>query len=484
MKFCQHCGTEKKPSDKFCKSCGTPFTVSSAQQNNEPPFIAPTSPLTDLKHKWYSLVDHPIAKQVKPTLQALKTKSLLHKKQLLITLGVIVGIVLIFFMLNLLFTNEGKLTKNLTAAAENQDVETFMKALELSPYSDEEVDAHKALLETDNVYYLANDLIHTIEFLSDNGDVEQSSVVSSEYLTGYTVQKSKRLGLFEFYEIIPSEVELTAYTSMDEITLSLNKQTHTLVADEDTLLTPFLPGIYTYELTFDSPFGEIKQTHTADITTMTQTLYITPEMYEVLIDNDNYYDFSYFANDNLIDSDYYMEYSSLYVPVGAAFDLTATFKVNEKAFTSEKVAIKKSTSVELVFPEYEQQLLKNEEQQKQQALADQHVKNIEKLLSNYFTAYTSGDPTLLEAVIDQNVEFYKEQTEQMNRLIEQGTTVELVATDNFEVTAISDETFKASLNEVYTVTKADGSSKEVKQHCTYTITISGEKYYIIAFEMN
>ena len=451
---------------KFCVKCGEPFVNDSEPSKMATNYESEQAP--------------PIQKKTSP--------SFLNKKLAIILGALIVVFSGSWFILEKMFSNKDSLITTLEQVVVSDDVDKFYEALTIDDASDGEKKAYKEYLKENDVSEIANTLVKSISILHDSDQLLTYAATADSEADHFKIVKTKKFGLFQSYEIQPIKFKVVAETNSDAIEVTLDGQKKQLSTEENIDVGEFLPGKYTYVVSWENEIGSV---------TEEQEIYVWPgesnildgslSMYEVDLFEGSYDEWSYLINGKQLDLKEYAVDGRLVVPEGVEFMLVATFKEDGVLYESEPVQIIGSTYLEFSFPKYEQKLeleAAKEEAAREREYAKQEAESeISSLLRDYLTIYSYGYVDSLSSVVSTESAFYGQQTKYLQSLIDKNTQAEI---DEYDIVSIQENgvgSYTVTVDEVYTIYQPDANPKEVKQKSIYTVKLIDDEFYITGFKL-
>lgn len=484
------CLYENDKDSKFCVKCGEPFTS-----------IAPSSPplsanATVCKHETNGgkfcvkcgqlvvAVQEPT--NVLPTTEGIKSKrvpSAQNEKKkptlpkiMLISLGALVVLLAAgYWILGKTISNKDDIISSLVQVAKSEDSVRFSEILTYS--NGEETDEERAYseyLEGIDISEMANLLAKSIKNLDASDQASLKVGLEGEGIKQFKIVKTKKIGLFPYYEIQPIKFKVFATANNSNMSIVFNNNETIMLKGEKVEIGEFLPGPYKYSISWKSDIDSILEE---------RQFYVYPseeneleaylESFAIHLYNEpGLQDWTYYVNGKEVNMETDLIEERLVVPNGVKLKLSASFKEDGVVYKSNEVELSQNnTYFELEFPEYTAKVASEAEKANRE-------EEIHYLIDRYLTIYSNGDVGLLHLVISSNSNFYKQQTQYLQSLLNKSTSAII---DDYHITSIQESgsnTYIVTVNETYTILKPDETAKEVSQKSIYTVKQIGGSYYI------
>lgn len=507
-KICKNnaCQYENDANTKFCVNCGEPFTTNAPPKSAPATFLEPVvcEHVNNGNGKFCVKCGEPFVNDSEPTatatnsepeqhdqappIQKKKSPSFLNKK-----LAILLGVLLValfgsYWILEKTFSNKDSLLATLEQVVVSDDADKLYEALTISDASDVEKKAYKQYLKENDVSEIANTLVKSIIVLHDSDELLTKATIEDSEVDEFKIVKTKKFGLFNFYEIQPLKFKLVAETNSHAIEVTIDGQSKQLSTDESVSIDEYLPGSYPYTLVWDTEIGSVTKEQQVDIwPSESNVLDASLAMYEVDLIDEPYDEWNYLINGKQLDLKKYTVDGRLVVPEGMALKLVATFKADGVLYESEPVEITGSAYPDFKFPKYEQQLAteatKLEAEREQEYAKLEAESRITSLIDDYLSIYSSGYVDALDTVISTDSAFYAQQTKYLQGLIDKGTQVQISDYNIESFQEDSSGSYTVTVDERYTIYKPNANPNEVKQKSIYNVKLINGNYYIISLKI-
>ena len=220
-----------------------------------------------------------------------------------------------------------------------------------------------------------------------------------------------------------------------------------LTTDKIISIGEYLPGTYSYSVTWNTELGSAKEERDIEI---------LPNESNVLDGNLSMYEVELIKEDDVL-------------------------------YESVPVEIVGSTFPEFNFPKYEQKLemeAAEQEAEREREYAKQEAElKIASLIGDYLTIYSYGYVNVLDTVISKDSVFFAQQTKYLQDLIDKDIQTEIGDFNIISLKETSIGSYTVTVDERYTIYKPNADPKEVKQKSIYTVNLINGNYYITGFKL-
>lgn len=505
-KLCENqaCQQENDVNTKFCVKCGQPFTTTSESapklspikpdvcvhvNNGTGKFCVKCGELFVNNDEPSIPVAHDKIRRNHELRQVQKKKSsFMNKKLAVILAALLVVIVASWWILEKTLSNKDSLTTTLEQVVVSGDVNKLYEVLTLVEVSDVEKKAYKEYLKENGVSEIANTLVKSINVLHESNQLLTQAATEDSEADQFKIVKTKKIVVFQSYEIRPIKFKIFAETNSDDIELSMAGENKQLSVEENVAVGEYLPGEYPYSLTWSNEIGSVKKERKFYVRpTKSNVLDGTLPMYEVDLIDGPYNEWTYLINGKQLDLKQYVDDGRLVVPEDMEFTLVATFKEGAVVYESEPVQITGTTYPDFNFPKYKQKLemevAKEEaEREREEAKLEAEVK-IATLISDYLMIYSNGYVDALDTVISTDSEFYSQQTKYLQSLNDKNTQAEV---NDYNIVSFKEngsDSYTVIVDERYTIYTPNANPNQVTQKSIYTVKLIGSDYYITGLKL-
>lgn len=426
---CGNCGHNNESGSKFCEKCGQSLAKPKKEEFIPLP-LPPKSPA--------------------------KNKSLRYVLLALLVLALAGGAGFWYYNERAPKDNYEALIEQLEAIKQSADANAFYDLLTIDDRTDKT--EHLAFWTKQDIASLATQSQAALDTLYNEG-------VAQKALANTPLEAKVVDGV---YMLVPIATEITATTNVSPVTLVQKDQTITVTPNAAAVVGTYLPGEYSYSVTWDAPSGKVEEARTfttADGMASASFLY-----YPTTLGGADGRAVTYKINEQPLAAEA-IRNNELWLPKQQTATIQASFTEGGKTYTSSPVKVEEGVGyVEFNYPGYYN--------------AADVEREVGYVVDAYLRAYEAGDVNGIGAVISSSSAFYTSQRNYLANLNRQGIDVSLLYYDIQSVQHVQGETYNVRVGESFSVKEPNKARKTVNQTVTYAITNYSGSYYITGYTLH